>query len=142
MFGWRRHPKQYVKWLKGWLGGSEKGTSMIEVLLGIVLLGLVGISYLGGIGTGTQATIITKEQAVAESLVRSEAEYVKGERCEYQSGASEYPVDPTLAIPAGWTVPAPTVVPVHGRDGIQEVTVTAQHHGETVLSIVIYKVDR
>ena len=141
MFAWRRHPKQYVKWLKGWLGGSEKGTSAIEVLLGIVLLGLVGISYLGGIGTGTQATIITKEQSVAESLIRSEAEYVKG--YDYQYGASEYPVDPTLTIPAGWTVPAPAVVPVHGNDdGMQEVTVSAQHQGETILSITIYKVAR
>ena len=143
MFNWRRHPKQYVKWLKGWLAGSEKGISTIEVLVSIVLLGLVGVSYLGGVGTGTQATIITQEQAVAESLVRSEAEYVKGERCGYQYFASEYPVDPTLSIPEGWTVPPPAVVPVHGiDDGMQEVTVTAQHQGETVLSIVIYKVDR
>jgi len=138
---WRRHPKRYVKLLQGWFAGSEKGTSMIEVLLGIVLLGLVGISYLGGVGTATQATIITQEQSVAESLIRSEAEYVKG--CDYQYGTSEYPVDPTLTIPEGWTVPAPAVVPVHGiDDGMQEVTVSAQQNGETILSIVIYKVAR
>ncbi len=143
MFIWRRHPKRYVKLLRDRLAGSEKGTSTIEILLAIVLLGLVGISYLGGIGTGTRATIITQEQAVAESLIRSEAEYVKGEGCGYQYGVSEYPVDPTLTIPAGWTVPPPAVVPVHGSDdGLQEVTVSAQHQGETVLSIVIYKVAR
>jgi len=141
LFTWRRHSKQYVKWLKGCLAGSEKGISTIEVLVGIVLLGLVAVSYLGGVGTGTQATVITKEQAIAESLVRSQAEYVKG--CAYQYGASEYPVDPTLDIPEGWTVPPPAVVPVHSvDDGMQEATVTAQHEGETVLSIVIYKVAR
>lgn len=141
MFTWRRHPKQYIKLLKGRLAGSENGISTIEVLLGIVILGVVAVTFLGGVGTGTQATIITKEQSVAESLVRSEAEYVKG--CAYQYDASEYPVDSTLTIPEGWTVPPPAVEPVHGSDdGIQEVTVTAQHQGKNILSIVIYKVAR
>ena len=141
MFAWRRHPKQYIKLFKGWLTGSEKGISTLEVLLAIVILGVVAIAFLSSIGTATQATVITREQAVAESLVRSEAEYVKG--CGYQYDASEYPVDPTLTIPEGWTVPPPAVVPVHGSDdGIQEVTVSAQCNEETVLSIVIYKVAR
>lgn len=141
MFTCRRHPKQYVKLLRCWLTGSEKGISTLEVLLAIVILGVVAVTFLGSIGTGTQATVVTKEQAVAESLIRSEAEYVKG--CGYQYGASEYPVDPTLTIPEGWTVPLPAVVPVHViDDGMQEVTVSAQYQGETVLSILIYKVAR
>jgi type II secretory pathway pseudopilin PulG len=129
-----------MKFLKDWLRGSEKGISTIEVLLGIVILGLVGVCFLGSVGTGTQATIVTKEQSVAESLVRSEAEYVKG--CTYQYDASGYPVDPTLTLPEGWAVPT-YVEPVHSSDdGLQKVTVTAEHQGETVLSIVIYKVAR
>jgi type II secretory pathway pseudopilin PulG len=138
---WRKYPKQRAGLLRNWLSGNEKGISTIEVLLGIALLGLVGVSFLGGLGTGTQATIITKEQSVAESLVRSQAEYVKGST--YQYDASEYPTDPTLTIPDGWTVPPPAVVPVHGSDdGLQQVTVTAQYQGETILSLVIYKVAR
>ena len=141
MFGWWRHLGRTSELLKGCPVRSERGTGLIEVLLGIAILGLVGIAYLGGMGTSTQATIITKEQSIAESLVRSEAEYVK--RCGYQYDTSEYPVDPTLTIPESWTVPPPAVVPVHGSDdGLQEVTVSAQHNDETVLSIVIYKVAR
>ncbi|HEY41790.1 MAG TPA: hypothetical protein G4O18_08035 [Dehalococcoidia bacterium] len=140
MFVWQRHPRQYVKPLKDWLRGSEKGISTIEVLLGIVILGLVSVCFLGSVGTGTQATVVTREQSIAESLVRSEAEYVKG--CAYQYDASEYPVDPTLTLPAGWTVPT-YVEPVHASDdGLQKVTITAEYQGETVLSIVIYKVAR
>jgi Tfp pilus assembly protein PilV len=141
LFGWWRHLRLPSKLLKSCLLKDERGISLIEVLISIVILGLVGITYLGSVGTSTQATIITKEQSTAESLVRSEAEYVK--RYAYQPSASEYPVDPTLAIPGGWTVPLPSVEPLHGsEDGIQKVTVTAQHQGETVLSIVIYKVAR
>lgn len=140
MFNRHRHPQQYVKLLKDWLRDSEKGISTIEVLLGIVILGLVSVCFLGSVGTGTRATIITREQSIAESLVRSEAEYVKG--CTYQYDTSEYPVDPTLTLPEGWTVPT-YVESVHSSDdGLQKVTITAEHQGETVLSIVIYKVAR
>ena len=133
----RRHARPLV----GWFEGEEKGTSAIEVVVGLVILGLVGISYLGGVATGTKATFVTKQQAIAESLVRSEAEYVKS--CAYQYGASEYPVDSTLTIPEGWVVPPPVVEPVHGSDdGIQTVTVTAEHRGDAILSIVVYKVAR
>ena len=137
---WRRHPKQCAKLLRGRLRGNEKGISTIEVLLAIVILGVVAVTFLGSISTGTQATVITRDQAIAESLIRSEAEYVKG--CAYQYGASEYPVDPTLTLPADWTV-STSVVPVHvSDDGLQEVTVSALYDNESVLSIVIYKVAR
>ena len=142
MFGWwKQRLRRPLKLIKSCPARDESGVSMIEVLIGIVILGLVGVTYLGGMGASTQATAITQERSTAESLVRSEAEYIK--RCGYQYGASEYPVDPTLTIPEGWTVPPPAVEPVHGSDdGLQEVTVSAQHSGETVLSIVIYKVAR
>ena len=142
MFGWwKQRLRRPLKLIKSCPARDESGVSIVEVLIGIVILGLVGIAYLGGVGTSTQATAISKEQSTAESLVRSEAEYVKG--CGYQYGASEYPVDTTLTVPEGWTVPPPTVQPVHGvDDGLQEITVSAQHNGETVLSIVIYKVAR
>lgn len=138
---WRRHAKQFVKLLKNRLAGDEKGISLIEVLVAIAVLGLVGITFLGSMVTSTNATVITREQAVAENLVRNEAEYIKD--CVYQYGASEYPVDPTLTIPEGWTVPPPSAVPVHEIDnGMQEVTVSAQYQGNTVLSIIVYKVAR
>ena len=140
MFNWQNHLQQYVRLLKDWLRGSEKGISTLEVLLAIVILGLVGVCFLGGVGTGTQATVITRDQATAESLVRSEAEYVKG--CTYQYDTTEYPVDPTLTIPAEWTV-STYVEPVHSSDdGLQQVTISAERQGKTALSIIIYKVAR
>jgi type II secretory pathway pseudopilin PulG len=129
-----------VKLLKGWLRDSEKGLSTIEVLLAMVILGVVAVAFLGSAGTGTQATVITREQATAESLIRSQAEYVKS--YGYQYDASTYPVNPTLTLPAEWTI-STIVEPVHGiDDGLQEVTVSAEQQGETVLEIVIYKVAR
>ena len=120
---------------------SEKGFALIETLVALALLGVIAVAFLSSVATTSKAGSIANKQAIAESLVRSEAEYVKN--CAYQYSASEYPVDPSLTVPASWTVPPPAVGLVHATDdGIQEVTVTAEHNGEEVLSLKIYKVDR
>ena len=69
MFRWRLDPIQHQKRFKG----KEKGITTIEVLLAMVILGVVAVTFLGSVGTGTQATVITREQATAESLIRSQA---------------------------------------------------------------------
>jgi len=120
---------------------GEKGFTIIETLVALALLGIIAVALLSGVATASKASSIANERAIAESLVHSEAEYVKS--CAYQDSASEYPVDPSLTVPDSWTVPPPVVGLVHATDdGIQEVTVTAEHNGEEVLSLKIYKVDR
>jgi len=123
------------------LKGSQSGMTLIETLVALAILGLVAAAFLYGLATASKATIIANEQTIAESLVRSEIEYVKN--CDYQYLASEYPIAPALTIPEGWTVPPPVVELVHATDdGIQKVTVTAEYNGETIFSVVVYKVDR
>ncbi|MBA7511337.1 hypothetical protein ES705_03328 [subsurface metagenome] len=122
---------------------SERGFSLIEILIAVAILGLVAVTFLSGLATVIKGTVISNEQAIAESLVRVEAEYVKG--CDYKPYPSVYPVNPELklTIPSGWNIPQPTVGLVHATDdGIQKVTITAEHDGEAILSIEIYKVDR
>ncbi len=121
--------------------GKESGVALIEVLVALGILGFIAAIFLGGVATATKASIIAKEHATAESLVRSEIEYVKN--FAYQYFTSSYPVNPALTIPEGWAILSPVVVPVHASDdGIQKVAVTAERNGEPVLSVIVYKVDR
>ncbi|MFC1942130.1 prepilin-type N-terminal cleavage/methylation domain-containing protein [Chloroflexota bacterium] len=118
-----------------------KGFALIETIVALGLLGVVAAVFIGTIGTATNATIVADEQVTAESLVRGEIEYVKG--YTYQYDATEYPVDPTLDVPVGWSMPNPVVEALHGTDdGIQKVTITIQRSGEEKFSALIYKVDR
>ena len=120
---------------------SEKGMSLIETAVALAILGIVAVAYLGGIGTSLKSTTIAKIQVTAQSLVISEIEYVKN--YPYQYSASEYPVDPALDIPLGWSVPPPVVGLVHATDdGIQKVTVKAEYNGKKIISMVTYKVNR
>ncbi|MFC1909405.1 hypothetical protein ACFLXD_06120 [Chloroflexota bacterium] len=119
----------------------ETGFAILETLVAIALLGIIAVAFLSAMATASKAHSITDERAIAESLVRSEVEYVKS--LAYQYSATEYPVDPSLTVPQGWTIPPPTVSLVHATDdGVQKVTATAERNGESILSIVLYKVDR
>lgn len=120
---------------------NEEGFALIEASLSIALLGIIGVCFLSAITTGTNASFITDEKATAQSLVRSEIEYVKNYPYDYFT--SEYPVDPSITIPAGWSIPTPSVGALHATDdGIQSVNVTAEHNGETILLVEVYKIDR
>lgn len=117
---------------------SEKGTTLIELVVAVALLGILSASFLGSTSTASKATRVSEHKVTAESLARSEIEYIK-----VAPYAAEYLVNPDLDIPDGWTISEPAVEYPHGvDDGIQEVTITVMNGGEEILSVCIYKVDR
>jgi prepilin-type N-terminal cleavage/methylation domain-containing protein len=69
---------------------SEKGVSLLEVMVAITLMGIVFVAYTGALYTASKAVAIADERAAAESLARTEMEYVRSQ------GYSEAPWDYTL----------------------------------------------
>ncbi len=117
---------------------SESGMSLIETLVALALLGTIGVGFLSSMGTATKATIVADEQVTAESLARSEIEYIK--TSNYQSS---YLIDPALDIPSGWSISDPAVEALHDPDdGIQKVVISVQRNGKDKFSATIYKTDR
>ena len=123
------------------LKSRQGGAILLEALVALAVLGATGVAFVSALGTTTKATVIMDERALAESLVRSQLEYVKN--YTYQAAPTTYPVNPALTFPGGWTMPATVGALVHGTDdGIQKVTVQVVHRGETVLSAEMFKVHR
>lgn len=58
---------------------NEKGFTLIEVIIAMALLGIIAIVFLGALATASKAIIIADERATAESLARSQMEYVKSQ---------------------------------------------------------------
>ena len=58
---------------------SRKGMTGIEVIVALGLLGLTAVVFLGGLSTALKASYLADERSVAESLARSEMEYVKSQ---------------------------------------------------------------
>lgn len=150
---------------------NEKGFTLIEVIVALALLGIISIAFLGALATASKAIIIADERATAESLARSQMEYVKNQ--VYSDNQWSYEVTDSSRTPsvapswwdppdnppllssnyAGYSVEVKAEdfdadndgnIEVPGEDeGIQKITVTVEHpDGETVIILEDYKVER
>ena len=143
-----------LKLMKG-----EKGFSLIEVLVALALLGIIASGFLMAIATAYKAIYIADERTTAESLARSQIEYVKELDYIYYSETGHEVYDETTMPPGGYSIiftaepiNSDTHVPYSFTDvggilvfdddvGIQKITVTVQHHDKQVLTLEDFKVD-
>ena len=79
----------HSKTRKAFRGGS-RGFSMLEVVIAIALLGIIAVSVLTALSTASAALIIADRRATAESLARSQIEYIKNQGS--QGGYIDYSV--------------------------------------------------
>ncbi len=56
---------------------KQRGFTLIEVIIAMALLGVIAIAFLGALASASSAIIIADERTTAESLARSQMEYVK-----------------------------------------------------------------
>ena len=126
------------------LRGRSRGFSMLEVVIAIALLGIIAVSVLTALSTAAAALIIADRRATAESLARSQMEYIKNQDyIDYsESGHEDYdeiggytenydvdiavePIDPATYEPYPY-------YEAEGRfqkdDGIQLITVTVAYY--------------
>jgi len=124
----------------GKLKGSETGVTLIETLVALALLGIIAVVFLSGLATAAKATFIADEQATAESLARSQIEYVKSQ--DYIDYTDPEHEDYLTVTPLGssYSIDPPTITSIDV--GIQKITVTIERDGESVLTLDAYKVDR
>jgi len=125
--------------------GSSRGFTMIEVVIAIALIGIIGVAVLSALSTASMALIIADERATAESLARSQMEYVKNSPYDNVNDPPEYLPDPG-ADPEGYDIvitaerlnPDPDNPP-EDDDGIQKITVTVSRDGEVKVTLEDYK---
>jgi len=140
--------------------GRSPGFTLIEVLIALALFAIIGAVFANGLATASRATITADVRTNAESIARTEMEYVKSQG--YSTAPWAYLVT-SSGSPAvsGW--PTPTWFdPVHklsdehgdytasvqaealgaSDNGIQKITVTVKHEGSEVITLQGYKVSR
>jgi len=101
------YSKGRTKFLKGVsLMKNEKGFSLIEVVIALLLLGIIGVALLGGLATASMALFIADERATAESLARSQMEYIKSQNYSIADpeGEATYIKINDSQIPEGYTI--------------------------------------
>ena len=71
-------------------GGTEAGVTLIETLIALAILGIIAAAFLSGLATTSKAMLIADERATAESLARSQMEYIKNQA--YSDNSWDYTV--------------------------------------------------
>ena len=140
---------------------SQKGQTLVEVLIAIVILGMVAVPFLTALSVSSRAIMVTDDKAAAESLVRAELEYVKNSPYNFTGFSYRLPGTPPPWDPnrtaldscyATYSVNV-TGVPINSTTGealpdpkndqhIQKITVVVYHQNTSVLTMSTYKTDR
>ena len=132
----------------------QKGFILLEILVGLALLGIIAVVFLNGLTTTFRGITVSQERVTAESLAKSQIEYIKVQRYirvadynpEYPATRYELVDVPADSVAAGYTVEItvkdPPVISGNGTGGfeLQSITVAVKRSDKGKLNITIYRV--
>jgi len=147
---------------------NERGFTLLEVLIAVALVSIVAVAFLSGLATASKAIFVADELATAESLARSQMEYVKNQPYDpadpYVAGppptGGEVTYDKITGIPDGYTIWSFNHAGVIVTDiigvpwdtqnnqaeytdaGLQRIMLVVKHHDREAMTLEDYKVDR
>ncbi len=148
--------------IRSFLNGKSKGFGLIEALIAMAILGAISAAFLNSLATAYKADTIANERTSAESLARSEFEYIKDSDYWNYGFSYEIPAPPgntppwdanhtdladtyqgySVEVTGQQIIPA-THTPYGGPDmGIQQITVEIYNQGKLLLSSSTYKIFR
>lgn len=121
---------------------QESGTTLLETLVALAILGAVTIIFLNGLVMTSKAAFATDEMTTAESIAQTQMEWLQSSN--YTDNATQYSPTPiaTNKDYVDYSVNI-TAAPLNTPDdGIQKITVIVKRFGEQVYRLEGYKVDR
>lgn len=121
-------------------GRGQKGMTLIETLIAISILSLVAAAFLTAMSTSARTTFIVQKRATAESLAKSQLEYIKLQ--EYDTHGSYQRL---TGLPPGYDLEIvaqrlnPRGDSTVNDDGLQKIVITVKYNGNKVLALEGYK---
>jgi len=128
---------------------SQKGFLLIEILVGLALMGIIAAAFLNGLSTTFTGVAVSQERVAAESLAKSQIEYIKVQ--DYIPVADYNPDDQAnryelIDIPAdldaaGYTVEitSPEAI-ISEVVELQRITIAINRNARGKLIISVYRV--
>ncbi len=136
--------------VKGWVQ-DQRGVGLVESLIAVAILGTAVVAFIMALSAGMVAVREGNQQVVAQSLVRTQLEYIKN--YPYNSEATTYPYVYTydgtynpnpITLPEGYTisVEVDSIPEADDDTDIQKIGVTISIGDENILTVEDYKVNR
>jgi type II secretory pathway pseudopilin PulG len=115
--------------------GSERGSTLVEAVVALALLGIIGVCFLSAVATSSSSRLIADEGTSGRILAESQMEEIR--KMSYALTYSPVP------IPDEYTGYSALIEVDPFRNGsIQKITVTINHRNKEVASLESYKVNR
>ncbi len=115
--------------------GNQKGVSLIEVVISILVAGIVVTGFLTAIRNASYTLVSVDEKETAKNLAESQMEYIKN-----QAYSANYAPDTIPPEYTGYEINIDTD-DISGRDNyIQKITIIIDHRDNEVMRLVGYKV--
>jgi len=115
----------------------ESGLGLVDTLVALAILGTAAVAFVAAIGTSSITAGDVKADTTAQSLARSQLEYVKA--LPFDEKAHSYP---SIATPDGYSISTDVSnIPTADKE-IQVITVTVSRSDETLLIVEEYKLNR
>ncbi len=143
-----------MRWIPGRVGGinlGQKGVMLLEVLVGLAILGVIAVAYMNGLTSTFNAISISQERVAAESLAKSQIEYIKVQdyirvadyNPDYPATSYELITVPSDLAAAGYSVnistPEEVISELEGGFELQSVNITVRRNNQQKLQISIYR---
>lgn len=125
---------------------GEAGTSLVEVLVAVAIIGLSLTVLIAALSTGAFAVRTSSRLTTAINLASLQLESIKA--AGYITGTASYPAIPAGSYTIGqevgyWDGSSSSFTSIPGADGgMQWITVTVSYDGEVLVTVSNYKVNR
>ena len=83
---------------------DSRGVTLVETLAALAILSIVAGIFLTGLSVASKSIIVSEKRITAESLAKSQVEYVKNSVYDEDNNPPVYIIDPDLTIPAGYSL--------------------------------------
>ena len=143
------------------LGGRSRGFTLIEVLIALALFTIIAFVFAGGLSTASRAVITADVRTRAESLARTQMEFIKSQNyTDATSPAWQVTYQRLPDIPTGYSIcsinwttnnasncgstPTMSIIAIAlnsttSDSGLQKIKLVIRHDGTDILTLEGYK---